>query len=87
MKPVAWLATDLQGREITIADSVLKRQQPHVQELWKDAEPLYRLDPDTARIETVREELQRRGIDTEAAARRVLEAARRNRSEFEKDMV
>ena len=87
MTPAAWIATDLQGREITIADSVLKRQPQHVQELWQHAEPLYRLDPDIARIETVRAELQRRGIDTEAAAKRVMDAVRRNRSDFESDMI
>ena len=73
MKPVAWLKTDTSGREYAMSDFDLRRQQPWVRELWQDAEPLYRLDPDTARIETVRAELQRRGIDTEAAAKRVTE--------------
>ena len=87
MKPVAWLLTDASGREYAMSDFDLRRQQPWVQEMWKDAEPLHRLDPDTAPIEEVRAELQRRGIDTEAAAKRVMEAVRRNRSDFESDMI
>jgi len=87
MKPVAWLATGDDGREVAISEYDLRLQRPGVQELWQDAEPLYRLDPDTAPIEEVRAELQRRGIDTEAAAKRVMEAVRRNRSDFERDMM
>lgn len=58
MKPVAWLKTDLGGREYAISDHDLRLQQPWVQELWADAEPLYRAEPE-----------------------------KRERADFEKDMI
>jgi len=46
MKPVAWLMTDASGREYAMSDFDLRRQQPWVQELWKNAEPLIRAEPE-----------------------------------------
>ena len=58
MKPVAWLATGADGREVAISEYDLRLQRPDVQELWADAEPLYRAEPE-----------------------------KRDRSEFERDMI
>jgi hypothetical protein len=58
MKPVAWLATGDDGREVAISEYDLRLQRPEVQELWKGAEPLYRA-----------------------------ESKKRERSEFESDMI
>ena len=45
MKPSAWLATGDDGREVAISEHDLRLQRPDVQEMWKDAEPLFRAEP------------------------------------------
>lgn len=63
-EPVAWLKKNCDGDDIAIPETNLRRKQPqYVQDLWKNAEPLYRAAPPAQPAEQERDAFVARSFD------------------------